>query len=239
LGQSAPEAARGHEPIHSATDLPAEIEGASPPFDASEWELENPIERIKADVLPPWLQQPERAACASNRPATADVPAKIERAYPSFDASEIAAEQGLESAIERIEAEDWLQQLERAVCASNCPTMAELPAEIERAFPPFGALEIIAAGPESAIERIEAKAIPDWLRQPGPANDYPATAANQNEDSPGPLKRLWTRVTGRSAGSHIAPPGQDTWLTDLLEGASDQADNDEEHDFAPKRARSQ
>jgi hypothetical protein len=68
-----------------------------------------------------------------------------------------------------------------------------------------------------------------------PRDDCPATAANQSEDSPGPLKRLWTRATGRSAGSHIAPSGQDTWLTDLLERASDEADNDEQ-DFAPKQA---
>jgi hypothetical protein len=134
----------------ATADLPAEIEGASPPFDASgtataERGVENPIERIQAEALPAWLQQPDRAVSASNRPATADLSAEFEGASPPFPASETAtAEQGLESAIERIEAEDWLQQLERAVCANDCPATAELPAEIEPTFPPFHASEIAA-----------------------------------------------------------------------------------------------
>jgi hypothetical protein len=100
----------------ATADLPAEIEGASPPFDASETAtaergLENPIERIEAEVLPAWLHQPERAVCTSNHPATADVPAEIEGA----------------SAIARIEAEaipEWLRQPERAVRADDCPATA-------------------------------------------------------------------------------------------------------------------
>jgi hypothetical protein len=196
----------------ATADLPAEIEAASLPFDASDIAaqqgLESQTERIEAEAIPAWEQQSERAVCANDCPTTADLPAEIEGACPSFGASEIAAEQGLESAIERIEAEDWLQQLERAVCANDCPATADLPGEIEGAFPPFHASEIVAAeqGLESAIERIEAEAIPEWLRQPERAvraDDCPATAANQNEDSPGALKRLWTRVTGRSAGSHL------------------------------------
>ena len=122
---------------------------------------------------------------------------------------------------------------------------AALPADIEGACPPFDGSEIAAAMQrlEGAIERI--KAIPASLRRPERAvcaNNCPATAANQNEDSAGPLKRLWKRVTHRSAGSRTVPSGQDTWLTDLLERASDKADDDEAHaydeqEFAPKRAR--
>jgi hypothetical protein len=188
-------------------DLPAEIEGACPPFDEKH-RLESATEGIGAEAIPDWLEQPERAGCASNHPAMADLPAEIEGACPSFGPSEIAAEQGLESAIERIEAEDRLQQLERAACANDCPATAELPAEIEGAFPPFHASEIVAAeqGLESAIARIEAEAIPEWLRQPEGAvraDDCPATAANQSEDSPGPLKRLWTRATPVGVRDHI------------------------------------
>jgi hypothetical protein len=111
--------------------------------------------------------------------------------------------------------------------------------ELEGASPPFDGSEIAAAMQrlEGAIERI--KAIPASLQRPERAvcaNNCPATAANQNEDSAGPLKRLWKRVTHRSAGSHTAPSGQDTWLIDLLERASDKADDDEQ-EFAPKRAR--
>jgi hypothetical protein len=128
------------------------------------------------------------------------------------------------------------------VCANDCPATAHPPAEVKGACPSFDASEIADAeqGPESEIEGIEAEAIPDWLRQPQRdirAEDCPATAANQNEDSPGPLKRLWTRVSGRIAVSHTASPGHDdTWLTDLLERASDEADNDGQ-DFARKQAR--
>jgi hypothetical protein len=124
----------------------------------------------------------------------------------------------LEIAIETIKAEAipaGLQQSERAVCTSDCPATADVPAEIGGACPPFDASEIAAAKQEleSAIDRIEAEPIPDWLRRPARAvcaNDCPPTAAKQGEDSPGPLKRLWKRVTGRSAGSHTAPSGRDT-----------------------------
>jgi hypothetical protein len=196
--------------------MSAEIEGASPPFDATDIAaakhgLKSAIERIEAETLPVGLQQPEGAGCANDCPTTADLPAEIEAASLRSGASDIAPKQELESPIERIEAEaipDWLPQPERAFCVNDCPTTADLPAEIEGAFPPFHASEIVAAeqGLESAIERIEAEAIPEWLRQPERAvraDDCPATAANQNEDSPGALKRLWTRVTGRSAGSHL------------------------------------
>jgi hypothetical protein len=166
--------ARLHLYERARSAMSAEIERASPPFDATDIAaakhgLKNAIERIEAEALPAWIKQSDGAVCANDCPVTADLPAEIEGASPPFDACETAtAEQGLESAIERIEAEDWVQQLERAVCANDCPATAELPAEIEGAFPPFHASEIVAAeqGLESAFERIEAEAIPEWLRQP-------------------------------------------------------------------------
>jgi hypothetical protein len=272
--------------------MSAELEGASPPFDASEIAaakqgLKSAIERIEAEALPAWLQQPQhaacandcaaraelspdegacrlldaseiaaakqglkrwlqqqqRAACANDCAATADRSPEIEGAFPPLDVCEIAAEeQGRESTNMRIEAPAipaWLQQSEHAACANDCSAAATLPADIEGACPPFDGSEIAAAMQrlEGVIERI--KAIPASLRRPERAvcaNNCPATAANQNEDSAGRLKRLWKRVTHRSAGSRTVPSGQDTWLTDLLERASDKADDDEQ-EFAPKRAR--
>jgi hypothetical protein len=280
--------------------MSAEFELASPPFDTSDIAaakqgLKSAIERIEAQALPAWLQQQERAVCANARsatadllsdqgayrfldaseiaaaqqgleraiesieaeaipdwslqagatrvndcPATADLPAEIEGACP--DGSEIAAAmQRLESAIERIKAEATsacLQQSEHTVCANDRQATADLPSEIEGAYPPFHSSEIVATeqGLESAVERIEAEPIPDWLRQSDVrSGECPATAVNQNEDTPGPLKRLWTRVTVRTTGSYTASPGQDFWLTDLLERASDEASKDEQ-DFAPKQA---
>jgi hypothetical protein len=208
--------------------------------------LESAIERIKAEAIPARLQQSEHAVCANDCPATPDLPAEIEATSSPFHASVIVTtEQGLEStSIERIEAQaipDWLEQLERAMHANACPATADLPAEIEVASPPFHTPEIAAAeqGPESSFERIEADAIPGWLRQPERdirTVNRSAATANHNEDSPGPIKRLWTRVFGLTARSYTPPPGQETWLNDVLERASDEADNDEQG-FAPKRAR--
>jgi hypothetical protein len=231
----------------ATADLPAEIEGACP--DGSEiaaamQRLESAIERVKAEAIPACPQQSEHAVCANDCPATADLPAEIEGAFPPFHATETAAvRQGLKRPTERIEAEAlpaWLEQVERAMCANDCPATADLPSEIEGAYPPFHSSEIVATeqGLESAIERTETAPIPDWLWQPERdvrTGECPATAANQNEDSPGPLKRLVTRVTGRTTGSHTASPGQDIWLTDLFERASDEAGKDGQ-DFAPKQA---
>ena len=270
--------------------MSAEFELASPSFDTSDIAaakqgLKSAIERIEAEALPAWLQQPERAGCANDGSATADL-LLYQGAYRFLDPSEIAAaQQGLERAIEGIEGEatpDWprraradlpaeieracadgseiaaamqrlesaverikgqatpacLQQSEHAVWANDRPATADLPSEIEGAYPAFHSPEIVATeqGLESAVERIEAEPIPDWLRQSDVhSGECPATAVHRNENSPGPLKRLWTRVTGRTTGSHPASPGQDFWLTDLLERASDEGAKDEQ-DFAPKQA---
>jgi hypothetical protein len=237
--------------------MSAEIEGASPPFDASEIAaakqgLKSAIERIEAEALPAWLQQPQNAACTNDCAATAD-PLPDEGACRLLDASEIAAaKQGLER---------WLQQQpQRPTCANDCPATADLPAEIEeacrpfdpseidgvrqalksaadydcsatadlpadieRAFRPFHASEIVAAehGLESAIERTESQVIPDWLRQPERVvrtDDCPTTAANQNEDSPGLLKKLWGHLTRRTA-EQCAAPIRETWSEPLERGA--------------------
>ncbi len=222
----------------ATADLPGEIEGAWP--DGSEiavamQRLESAIEKIKAEAIPALPQQPERVVCANNCLTAADAPAEIEETCPPVETSEIAAgNRGLEAI------PDWLEQLERAVCADDCPATADLPAEIE-ACPAFATSDIVAAeqGLESAIERTNG--VPNWVRQPENvvrADDCPRMAANQNEDSPGPVKKLWTRLTSWGPGRRSASSGRDTWLADLLERASDEADNDEQ-DFAPTRARTQ
>src|ERR1700761_330506 len=90
--------------------MTVEIEGASPPFDASDIAavkqgLKTAIERIEAEALPAWLQQPQRAECGNGCSAAADA-LPDQGAYRFLEASEIAtAEHGLERALESIEAE--------------------------------------------------------------------------------------------------------------------------------------
>jgi hypothetical protein len=96
---------RLHERARSA--MSAEIERASPPFDASDVAaakqgLKSAIERIEVEALPAWLQQPDSAVGAKDCPAAADLPAEIEGASPPADPSETAR---LEGQTERIEAE--------------------------------------------------------------------------------------------------------------------------------------
>ena len=207
---------------------------------AAERGLERAIEEIEA--VPDRAWQAQGANTANGCPATVALLPEIERAWP--DGSEVARTmERLESAIAKIKAEAISalpQQPESAMCANN-PSEADVPAEIEEACQAFVASEIAVAaecGLESAIERTEA--VPDWLRQPERvvrAEDCPATAAHQNEGSPGTIKKLWTRLTGWSPGRQSASPGRDTGLGDLLLCASDEADGDQ--DFAPKRARTQ
>jgi hypothetical protein len=230
----------------ATANLPLEIEGAS--SDGSEiaaamQRLESAIDKIKAEAIPALLQQPERVVSANNCSATMDAPGEIEEVCPSFEPSEIAAaKQEPESASERIVPDaipGWLQQFERAMRANDSPVTADLLPKIVGAFPAFHASPFAATEQrlECAIERTEA--VPEWLRQPEhfvPADDYPETEAN--EDSPGSIKRFWTRLTGWGLGRQTAPPGREMWLTDLLESASDEANNGEQ-DFAPKRTRAQ
>jgi hypothetical protein len=142
--------------------MSAEIERASPPFDASEIAaakqgLKSAIDRIEADALPGWLQQPQRAAFANDCPAAAD-PLPDEGPCRLLDASEIAAaKQGLER---------WLQQLQHATCADDCPAAADLLLEIEGASPPPDTCEIATSEVGLKNDRIEADALPGWLQQP-------------------------------------------------------------------------
>jgi hypothetical protein len=164
----------------------AEFELASPPFDTSDVAaaklgLKSAIERIEAEALPAWLQQPERAVCANDGSATADQ-LLYQEAYRFLDASEIAAaEQGLDRAIEGIEAEaipDRPPQAE-AARANDCPATANPPAETEGACPDGSEIAAVLQRIESAVERIKAEAVPACLQQSEQAvhaNDCPATA---------------------------------------------------------------
>ena len=158
--------------------MSAEFELASPPFDTSEVAaakrgLKSAIERIEAEALPAWLQQPQHAACANDCAARAEL-LPDEGACRLLDASEIAAaKQGLER---------WLQQQQRAACAKDRAATADLLPEIEGAFPALEVCELAAAeqGRESTNMRIEAPAIPAWLQQSehaACANDCSAAAA--------------------------------------------------------------
>ena len=150
--------------------MSAEFELASPPFDASDIAaakqgLKSAIERIEAEALPAWLQQPERAECANDGSATADQ-LPYQRAYRFLDASEIAAaEQGLERAIEGIKAEAIPDRPRQAEAAreNDCPATADPPAEIEGACPDGSEIAAAMQRLESAIERIKAEAIPACL----------------------------------------------------------------------------
>jgi hypothetical protein len=118
--------------------------------------------------------------------------------------------------------------------------------EMEGAYPPFHGSEIAAAkmSLENAIEKVEADAV---RRRSTPiaraaAADYvPVVAirtppANQDGELRGSLKKLWSGIISRAAGSEQPTTGRDTWLTELLARASYGADNDEQ-DFAPRQAR--
>jgi hypothetical protein len=92
---------------------------------------------------------------------------------------------------------------------------AAMIAKIERAMPPFDGADVAAAkvALESAIAKVEAEAV----RRPMPKAAPPFKPTYQAE--------------------HPARTGRDTWLTELLERASQDA-GAAEQDFAPKRARS-
>src|SRR5262249_11751988 len=130
------------------------------------------IERIEAEALPAWLQQPERAECANDCSTTADLLAD-QGAYRYLDPSEIAAaEQGLQRAFGRIEPEaipalailERQPQTEGAASANDGRGAPEPPAEIEGACRDGIAAAIQRL--ESAIEKIKAEAIRALPQQP-------------------------------------------------------------------------
>jgi hypothetical protein len=187
---------------------------------------EGKCDRIEPEAIGAFEQQPEPlAVCANDCLTGRDLLAEIDGACPPLD-----DKHSLESAAERIGADpipDWLEQLEPATGANTYHAAVEGPTEIDGTFPTFHGSNIASPPrPESPTERIETEAIPEWLRQPErvQADECPPIVADQNEVSPGPLKKLWTRVSRRTAGPHTPPVGQDICLTD-------------EQDFAPKRAR--
>ena len=154
--------------------MTVEIEGASPPFDASDIAavkqgLKRAIERIEAEALPAWLRQPESDEYANDFSATAD-PLPDQGAYRFLDASEIAAaERGLERAIEEIEAEampERPRQAEGSARANDCPATKDLPGEIEGAWPDGSEIAVAMQRLESAIEKIKAEATPALPQQP-------------------------------------------------------------------------
>jgi hypothetical protein len=118
--------------------------------------------------------------------------------------------------------------------------------EMESAYPPFHGSEIAAAkmSLENAIEKVEADAVRRRSTPVarGAAADYeplvaiPAPPPNQDGELRGSLKKLWSGIISRTAGSEQPTTGRDTWLTELLARASYEADNDEQ-DFAPRQAR--
>jgi hypothetical protein len=118
---------------------------------------------------------------------------------------------------------------------------AALIAEMESTFPPFHGSEVAAAkmALEGAIEKVEADATSASRSIGRPVAEpllfVPAPPVGRNNELRGSLKKRWTGITRRAAGSEKVPTGRDTWLTELLARASYEADKDA-HDFAPKRA---
>jgi hypothetical protein len=102
-------------------------------------------------------------------------------------------------------------------------------AEMESAFPPFHGSEVAAAkmALESAIEKVEADAA-TASRSIGRSVAEPTSllAPCRNIELRGSLKKRWTGIIRRAAGSEKVPKGHDTWLTELLARASYDADND-------------
>jgi hypothetical protein len=98
--------------------------------------------------------------------------------------------------------------------------------KLQAAMPPFPGADIAAAkiAFESAVARVEAEALE--RNAPTPAKEAPPLSP----DSEAGGRRLERGATRSGAST-----GRDTWLTDLLERASDGADNGQS--YAPRRAR--
>jgi hypothetical protein len=132
---------------------------------------------------------------------------------------------------------------------------------MQNAEPPIPRSEIMVAqmALEAAIEELEADAGPEpvnaargkfekhgWSSEgvqsvaPRPVASRvsvaPSRPANQDIDRTGSRARIWTLFPWRSSDS-IDVRQRGTWLTDLLERASDEED-EELQDFAPRQPRS-
>ena len=133
--------------------------------------------------------------------------------------------------------------------------------EMQNAEPPIPRSEIMVAqmALEAAIEELEADAGPEPVKAAmekfedhGRSNEgvqsvatrpvgsrvsaAPSRPANQDIDRRGSRARIWTLFRWRSNDS-IEVREHGTWLTDLLERASDEED-EELNDFAPRQHRS-
>jgi hypothetical protein len=133
--------------------------------------------------------------------------------------------------------------------------------EMQNAEPPIPRSEIMVAqmALEAAIEELEADAGPEPVNavrgkfeEHGRAHEgdqsaatrpfasrvsiAPSRSANQDIDRRGSRARVWRLFRRRSSDS-IAVREHGTWLTDLLERASDEGDEDLQ-DFAPRQPRS-
>jgi hypothetical protein len=154
---------------------------------------------------------------------------EMQGADPPFQRSEItAAQMALEAAIEKVEGQ---QPRDRV---PSEPAAMEHPAESVRWAP-------IATAPP--VESVRAP--PVAVARPGPRRRVPAASqpANQNDAKPASRTGAWAQYLWRLSPSvdidepdHL-PQDRGTWLSEVLERASLEADNDEQ-DFAPKRARS-
>jgi hypothetical protein len=160
--------------------------------------------------------------------ARAALVSEMQSADPPFQRSEImAAQMALEAAI--AEVEDDRQPRERV---PSEPIVTEHPDESVRSAP-------VATAPP-----VESVAIPVAAARPVPRGRVPAAGpANQNDTKPAPRTAAWAQYLWRPSPDvdidepeHL-PQGRGTWLSEVLERASLEADNDEQ-DFAPKRARS-
>jgi hypothetical protein len=121
--------------------------------------------------------------------------------------------------------------------------------EMQNAEPPIPRSEIMVAqmALEAAIEELEADAGPEPVNAArGEFEEHgrplasrvsvaPSRPANQDIDRRGSRARIWTLFRWRSS-DNIDVRERGTWLTDLLERASDE-EEDEFQDFGPKWAR--
>jgi hypothetical protein len=154
---------------------------------------------------------------------------EMQSADPPFQRSEImAAQMALEAAIETIEGDQ--------------PPREMVPSEpVETGHPD----ERVRLAPIATAPPVESVATPVAAATPVPRPRVPAAGrpANQNGAKPASRTGVWAQYLWRPGQGDVIdepehlPQGGGTWLSEVLERASLEADNDEQ-DFAPRRARS-
>jgi hypothetical protein len=150
---------------------------------------------------------------------------EMQKASPPIARSEIVgAQMALDTAIGQVEADACLAALEKSgehVERDGGPTVVEHVEEYRR---PYQSVQPPSVAPTSLIPS----------RVPMPR----CLAANQNDrrESRASIRRLFRwRSTDSTEISEKEQTARDTWLTDLLERASREEDEDYQ-DFTPKRA---